>query len=52
MPVVGDTRFVEFDKYCQKCEHKDTDESESPCAECLDEPVDVYSNKPVNFKEK
>lgn len=43
---------VYFDKYCRLCESRDVEEYEDPCNDCLGEPVNVYSNKPVNWKEK
>ena len=43
---------VRFDQYCNKCKYKDLDESESPCYECLEDPVNVYSHKPVHWEEK
>lgn len=44
-----DIRFVEFDKYCKKCIHKDVSETEEPCCECLDTPAIHNSRKPINF---
>ena len=43
---------VYYDQYCSKCEHKDLKDNEQPCNDCLLEPVNVHSHKPVNFKEK
>lgn len=43
---------VYFNEYCHKCVHKDTDESELPCDECLEYGSNVDSHKPVYFKEK
>lgn len=43
---------VYFDQYCKTCEHCEKKEDEEPCDECLDEPVNTYSHKPVNWKEK
>lgn len=43
---------VYFDKYCKTCQHKDLDEKEEPCRSCLSEPANLYSHKPVNWKEK
>ena len=43
---------VYFDQYCNTCEYEKLEESEDPCNECLNEPVNVYSHKPVNWKEK
>ena len=43
---------VYFDKYCKSCKHKKTPDKDEPCAECLDNPTNVDSHKPVNWKEK
>mgnify|MGYP005610237461 FL=1 len=43
---------VRFDIYCDKCEYCDTEEAEEPCRECLQNPVNQYSLKPIKFKEK
>lgn len=45
------TKFVWFSEYCVKCEYKDSSEFEDPCNECLTEPVNLNSHKPINFKE-
>lgn len=37
--------------YCDKCEHKDVDEHEEPCNECLTCPVNLYTHRPKNYKE-
>lgn len=44
-------KFVRFDQYCKTCKHCDLAESEDPCNECLTEPVNLYSHKPVNWKQ-
>ena len=43
---------VYFDQYCKKCLHKDEDETSDACDECLANPSNINSHKPVNFKEK
>lgn len=43
---------VYFDKYCKQCVHKDEAEANDPCDECLANPSNINSHKPVNFKEK
>lgn len=43
---------VYFGEYCKKCLHKDVKEFEDPCDECLTEPVNLYSHRPVNWEEK
>lgn len=43
---------VYYNDYCKNCEYQTKSEKDDPCYECLDEPVNVYSHKPVNYKEK
>lgn len=43
---------VRFDLYCETCRYYDLAESEDPCYECLENPVNCYSHKPVNWEEK
>ena len=43
---------VRFDQYCKTCKYEKLKEDESPCYECLENPVNVYSHKPVCWKEK
>ena len=43
---------VQFGYYCDKCKHKDVADYESPCHECLNEPVNLYSHRPVMYEEK
>lgn len=45
-------KIVDFEKYCKTCEHRDLNESEDPCFDCLDEPTNLNSHKPVYYKEK
>lgn len=44
-------RFVDFKKYCETCKHKKLKENLDPCCECLDECVNVDSEKPVYYEE-
>ena len=43
---------VYFDQYCKTCKHENLPETDDPCDECLQETVNVYSHKPVKWKEK
>lgn len=43
---------VRFDIYCAKCEHALLKDTEDPCYECLKEPVNLHSVKPIMFKKK
>lgn len=42
---------VRFDLYCKTCKYYKLDESEDPCNECLNEPSNEDSHKPVNWRE-
>lgn len=43
---------VDFKTYCQTCEYKENEESSDECNECLNNPSNTYSRKPVMYKEK
>lgn len=45
-------KAVYFDKYCQTCKFFDLKQTDYPCDECLSEPVNLYSHKPVKWEEK
>lgn len=48
-----DTDFiVDFYKYCEICKHRTKDEIEEPCRDCLNEPVNKNSEKPVYYEEQ
>lgn len=42
---------VNFHEWCPKCEYFKLEEYEDPCHECLNEPVNDDSRKPMQFKE-
>ena len=43
---------VDFNRYCSTCNHEGTDEKDKPCNECLENPVNEFSDKPVMWEEK
>lgn len=43
---------VYFGEYCPKCKYEKKAETDEPCDECLENPVNLYSHKPVRFEEK
>lgn len=49
---LDERKEVYFDKYCSKCISCGKKEDEEPCCDCLEEPVNLYSHKPVKFKSK
>ena len=48
---MGNIHEVDFYTYCKTCKNKDNkeDDANSPCYECLDEPVNVDSRKPLYY---
>ena len=42
--------IVRFDLWCDKCKHKDTDEINSPCNECLDDGGSYESRRPTLYE--
>lgn len=47
-----DQKEVYFDQYCKTCKYEKLDESEYPCDDCLSNPVNTYSHKPVKYEER
>lgn len=43
---------VYFDEWCDKCKYSNTEETEDPCNECLGQPWNEDSHKPIKWKEK
>ncbi len=52
MSGTNNTKFVDFLTYCETCKHKNLKESEEPCDECLENPVNFDSHKPVKWEKK
>ena len=50
MNDVGE-KFVDYMKYCYRCKHIAVPPGAEPCNECLTEPVNVYSSKPINWEQ-
>lgn len=44
--------IVEFDKYCSTCLHEKNEETEAPCDECLEHPVNWETNKPFCYERR
>lgn len=45
-------KIVNFHEYCPSCKYEKTDEAETPCNECLNNPSNEDSHKPIYYKEK
>ena len=48
---MNDTRECLFNIYCKTCKYEDVEDVEDPCNECLGEPFNLNSHKPVNYEE-
>lgn len=42
---------VYFGRYCYRCKYEALAEDQEPCSECLGNPVNLYSHKPVKFEQ-
>ena len=51
MSDVCKTKEVHFVDYCKTCKYGPKQEHEDPCDECLSQPWNEYSHKPVKYKE-
>ena len=49
--MVEGYKEVYFHEYCQECKYWTTPMTEDPCNECLGEPANLYSHKPVKWEE-
>lgn len=43
---------VYFGDYCKKCKYEKLEGTEAPCDECLSEPLNWNSHRPVKYEEK
>ncbi len=43
---------VYFHEYCKKCKYEKLKETEKPCDECISEPTNLHTHKPVKYEEK
>lgn len=46
-----DYKEVYFDQYCKTCKHCKKENTDEPCNECLDNPINLYSHKPVKWEK-
>lgn len=51
MAIPNEEKEVLFHLFCPTCKHWELDESEEPCASCLDEVTNLHSIKPVKYEE-
>ena len=51
MDDVRNTKEVDFATFCRTCKFGPKEEHEEPCDECLTQPWNENSHKPVKYKE-
>ena len=51
MPDLEPNKEVYFHEYCKTCNYKDVKNTDDPCHECLSEPTNLHSHKPVKYEE-
>lgn len=44
--------FVEFDQYCKTCQYEKNAETDPPCDECLEHPVNLNSHRPFCYERR
>lgn len=49
---MNEEKEVYFDQYCKSCKHHGLEESKDPCNDCLAEPGNTNSHKPMNYESK
>ena len=49
---MNEEKEVYFDQYCKSCKHHGLEESKDPCNDCLTEPSNTNSHKPMNYESK
>lgn len=49
---VRNDKEVYFHEYCKQCKHFKEDDASESCNECLNNPSNINSHKPVNFDAK
>lgn len=43
---------VYFHEYCKTCKYRKAADTEAPCDECLGEPTNLNTHKPVKYEKK
>lgn len=49
---MNEEKGVYLDQYCKSCKHHGLEESKDPCNDCLAEPSNTNSHKPMNYESK
>ena len=52
MSEVRNVKEVYFNAYCGQCKYADIQETDDPCNECLANPSNINTHKPVMYVPK
>lgn len=53
MPIEQEYQEVYFGAFCKMCKHwVEGDEQKEPCFECLENPINLYTSRPVKYEPK
>ena len=50
--MIDREKEVFFHEYCKKCVHENEPEDSDACNDCLNNPSNENSHKPIRFQEK
>lgn len=43
---------VYYYEYCKSCKHRQVKNTDEPCDECLSEPLNLNTHRPVKYEKK
>jgi hypothetical protein len=43
---------VYFHRYCKTCQHEKVEDTDEPCDECMSEPINLNTHRPVKYEAK
>ena len=49
---MNEIKEVYYKDYCKKCKYAKLKEHEDPCNDCLEQPYNYNSHKPIHFEEE
>ena len=49
---MNNTKEVRFDNWCHTCKYRDKEATDIPCNDCLAQPYNIDSSKPIYYKEE
>lgn len=50
--MINDYKEVYYHEYCTKCQYYEKDKITDRCEECMSEPINLHTHKPMKFEVK